>query len=478
MAQRPNLLLIWTDEQRADTMACYGNDYIRTPNLNRLAERSFVFENAYCAQPVCTPSRGTVLTGLWPHTHRSTTNNVRLGSDVRTIAEMVDPEYRRAYFGKWHLGDEIVAQHGFDEWISTEDDMYRAYYSKKEYLDRRSDYHHYLIEQGFATDAQIDGADVFSRPFAAVMAERYTKAAFLGRNAASFLRDQTADRPFMLSVNFLEPHMPFMGPLNHLHDPDEVPVGPSFCVPPPANASNKAHQMWERFRDQGHSVHPLKTEADFRRLRANYYGLTSLVDNAVGEIFDALEASGQADRTIVVFTSDHGDMMGDHGLLTKGIMYEEAVHIPLLVRVPWATEAARRIPGRISQIDLAPTLLDLMEHEVPEHLQGRSRRNVLEGTSDLGDNDVFIEWNQGTADVIETADRTDVTWWRTIIDRTGWKLDLAVNDRSELYDLNNDPHELKNLFDAPEQKARVAALSEKLRGWQAATGDVLPLPRP
>ena len=126
MPKQPNVLFLFTDQQRADTMACYGNDDIQTPNLNALASRSFVFDNAYVSQPVCTPSRATILTGLYPHTSGCTVNNVPLPPAVKTIAEMVPDEYRTGYFGKWHLGDELRPQHGFEEWVSIEEHLGRV----------------------------------------------------------------------------------------------------------------------------------------------------------------------------------------------------------------------------------------------------------------------------------------------------------------------------------------------------------------
>ncbi len=109
---KPNLLFIFTDQQRADTMACYGNTHVQAPNLNALADQSFVFDNAYVTQPVCTPDRSTIMTGLYPHTNGCVGNNVRLNPDVQTLAEMVSDDYATAYMGKWHLGNEVIAQHG------------------------------------------------------------------------------------------------------------------------------------------------------------------------------------------------------------------------------------------------------------------------------------------------------------------------------------------------------------------------------
>jgi arylsulfatase A-like enzyme len=129
--RKPNLLFIWTDEQRADTMAVYGNRKIRVPNFNKLAAESIVFRNAYVTQPVCTPNRAAVMTGLWPHTSGLVTNNIPLPKETRCLNELIDdPDYRTAYMGKWHLGDEIFAQHGFEEWVSMEDG-YSSYYAKE-----------------------------------------------------------------------------------------------------------------------------------------------------------------------------------------------------------------------------------------------------------------------------------------------------------------------------------------------------------
>ena len=160
---RPNLLFIWTDEQRADTMAAYGNTKIHAPNLDKLASESIVFRKAYVTQPVCTPSRSSVMTGLWPHTNGCTTNNVPLAKEVHCLPELItDRQYRTAYMGKWHLGDEIFTQHGFEEMVSIEDG-YARYYGPGRDRTQRSDYHHFLIANGYKPD-QNDGT--FGREFA------------------------------------------------------------------------------------------------------------------------------------------------------------------------------------------------------------------------------------------------------------------------------------------------------------------------
>ena len=200
-SRKPNLLFIFTDQQRADTMRCYGNVYLDVAHLNALADGSFVFENAYVSQPVCSPSRATMLCGLYPHTARVPACNVPLPREMRTIAEMVSADYRCCYNGKWHLGDEIFPQHGFGEWVGTED-SYRRHFSSAERHRYRSAYHHFLVANGFEPDAESEGQRVFSRHVEASMPEPFTKAAFQGDRAAQFIR-ACGDDPFVLAVSYL-----------------------------------------------------------------------------------------------------------------------------------------------------------------------------------------------------------------------------------------------------------------------------------
>jgi choline-sulfatase len=223
----------------------------------------------------------------------------------------------------------------------------------------------------------------------------------------------------------------------------------------------------------------LTTEAGARQTRAKYLGNVTLVDRAVGDILAALDDSGRAEDTVVVFTSDHGDQMGDHGLFEKCVMYEESVKVPLVVRVPWLAQVPRWVAGPISQIDLVPTLLDLLGQSPAPELPGRSRAGVLAGTENLDDNHVVIEWNgtewrpprpfaRGLPPEAFDAVRGP---WRTLRAPDGFKLNLSPVDQCELYDLNADPFEEHNLFDDPAQGGRVREMSARLRRWQEETGD-------
>ena len=471
----PNLLFIYTDEQSYRTMAAYGNERIETPNLNRLAAESVVFERAYVTQPVCTPSRSSILTGLYPHTTGCTANNVPLAPRTACLPEMIqNGAYATAHHGKWHLGDEIYPQHRFEDWRSIED-TYIPYYSSGRDPADRSTYHHFLIENGFAPG---DG-NLFSRGRAARLPERYGKPAYLAREASRFLREHRDD-PFILYVNFLEPHMPFFGPRDDQHDPADVILPDNFAAYPTADQPSRARRLRERVRAHGHSGLSLKSEADWRRLIANYWGLCSLVDTHVGRILATLEECGLAENTIVVYTSDHGDMMASHGLLTKCVMFEEAVRVPLLLRLP-AQRTSHRVTNRVSQIDLVPTLLDLMGGPIPPALQGYSLKPVIDGSGPPPEPDVFIEWNvrepePGAAASPENAWEATGDFVRSILTPDGLKFNWSALGEHELYDLTADPGETTNLVADSQVRSVIAQLAQRIRGWQERTGDPLALP--
>jgi len=447
--RKPNLLFIWTDEQRADTMAVYGNKKICVPNFNKLAAESIVFKNAYVTQPVCTPNRAAVMTGLWPHNSGLVTNNIPLLKEIRCLNELIDDsDYRTAYMGKWHLGDEIFAQHGFEEWVSMEDG-YSSYYAKGRDRAARSSYHHYLLGLGHKP-AKKGGK--FSRGYAAALPLEQCKPKFLERSACDFLR-RHRNEPFMLYINFLEPHMPFTGPLDDMYDPDEIDLPPNFNDPLEENEPAKYRK---KVRDCARKYGT--TEKDFRELVARYWGLNSQVDLSVGAILDRLQQLGLADDTIVVYTSDHGDMMGSHHLVEKGLMYEESARIPWLMRVPAMGLRQRVIAQPVSQIDLAPTLLELMGRpEAAADLPGQSLVPLVKGGK-VAEDHVFIEWN--------TTPRV-----RTVVSPDRWKLCLSKEDKCQLFNLSDDPYETTNLYDSRKHEAVIARLTEKIRSWQKNTND-------
>ena len=494
-----NLLFIYTDEQRRDTLGAYGNTLIQTPNLDSLASRSFVFDKTYVTQPVCTPSRSSLLTGLYPHTSGCIENNIPLADDTLCLPEMLsDKDIVTGHHGKWHLGDELFPQHGFQDWVSIED-IYWKYFQTGRDRSARSSYHQFLLSRGYKPK---DG-DCFGRAEAARLPEEVSKPAFLAQEASRFLRDNRS-RPFVLHVNFFEPHMPFFGPRDDQYNPESISLPLNYSDFPSEDQPLKTRFFKEAYYRTGSNGLRLQTESDWRRITANYWGLCSLVDTHVGMILETLEECGLSDRTIVVYTSDHGDMMGSHRLLAKCVMFEEALRVPFILHLPGQREDVR-VSRPVSQIDIVPTLLDLLGETVPDHLQGVSWKAYLEaegqpaggdpsGGGQSGgtppDGDVMIEWNGSNNGIggdmigdtnipedlrdlgtVEQLEKSITDPVRAIIGDDGWKFNLSTVGEDELYDLNEDPGERNNLAGDPRFKPLIEERTRRIREWQDRTGD-------
>lgn len=471
--RKPNLLFLWTDEQRPDTMAVYGNEKIHAPNLNKFSEECVVFKHAYVTQPVCTPSRGAVMSGLWPHQSGLLDNNIPLGTSFACLPELLnDADYQTGYMGKWHLGDEIFPQHGFKEWVSIED-LYSSHFSEGKDRNQRTDYHQFLVAHGCKPGK--DGK--FSRDFASHLPIELGKPKFLEQRACDFLR-RHREQPFVLYVNFLEPHMPYYGPLNQEHAPALVDVPKSFSAPPDPNTPETYLALRKKY-GKGDCA----DEASLRETVARYWGLVTQVDRSVGVILQTLKELGLADNTLVVYTSDHGDMMGSHGLMAKSVMYEGAVRIPWLMRVPWLGTQSRVITQPVSHIDLVPTVLDLLGSRAGQKLSGQSLAPLMRGEKVAQDH-VFIEWNvkpskarkarkekQESPDGAEGKEAAGTARFRTVISPDGWKLSLSDSDKHQLFNLNADPEEMRNLFYDGQHREIIERLTEKLHAWQTSVKD-------
>ncbi|HWB85086.1 MAG TPA: sulfatase-like hydrolase/transferase [Bryobacteraceae bacterium] len=455
---KPNLLFLWTDEQRADTMAAYGNTRFHVPNMNALAQRSVVFDRCYDSQPVCTPARSSVMTGLWPHVSGCITNNIPLRSQFHTLPELLgDSSYRTAYMGKWHLGDEIFAQHGFQQWVSVEDYMYDKYYSPGRDRSRLSDYYYYLRNLGY----KPDHPNGFSRLFTTKLPIEQCKPAFLARHATKYIQ-ANQNEPWILYVNFLEPHMPFNGPLNDLHTAQEAPVPANY----PGIPIDHEPELYKAARKtqlrKGSNGIPLNTRVGVQRLNRNYAGQVSQVDQAMGRILKTLEDTGQAENTIIVFTTDHGEMMGAHSLIGKEVLYEEAMRVPMLLSVPFRQRRTLTVRQPVSHIDVVPTLLELMGRPVPDFLTGESLLRVIDGKKRQDDH-VFVEWH--TPPKGPNA--------RAVVTPDGWKMALYDTDNCLLFNRNQDPLEMHNLFYRPESAPIIRTLKKRIEAWQTRVKDPL-----
>jgi arylsulfatase len=433
---------------------------------------------------VCSPSRASVLTGLYPHAHRVLQNNIPLAAEVPTLAERLRPAgYACGYVGKWHLGNELgrpaLGTHGFDAWVSTEDT-----YTRDRAAEGFSDYHHFLVSRGYEPpDEARDGARVFSRPTEARLPEAVGKPAFQAAHCVRFLEEHRA-RPFLLVCNFLEPHPPYFGPFDGLYRAEDMTLPESWSRDFGPTVPARYRERRRAYAEHNPQV-ATNDERGWKALKARYWGSCTLVDTYVGQILGGLEALGLAEDTIVVYSTDHGDMMGEHGLLQKSVQFEGATHVPLIVRVPGL--APRRIATPVSQVDLTPTLLDLLGLPAPPPVQGTSLAPLLTGGDAAPDEaEVVIEWNglprqiAGSGEENPTPDAE--AQMRAVDARTirrgRWKLTAHATREFELYDLDADPGELHNAYGDPGSGAVVADLYQRLLTWQRTTDDTVALPDP
>jgi arylsulfatase A-like enzyme len=460
-ARPPNLLFLLVDQQRLDTLRIYGNSKIIVPNLNRLADQSAVFSRYYVSQPVCTPSRGSLLTGLYPHTHGSTNNNIPLNPSLPVLVEMFqDKDYATAYFGKWHLGDELCPQHGFQEFESIEDGYTRL--SEKTCAREYSGYYRFLASQGLKPDHK----GLYTRDFANQVPKELSKPAYLASQAVQFL-DRHQRQPWVMYVSFLDPHTPFHSVNDHLYNPANMEVPKSFSEAPDVTESERTKTI--RAEQLRGPRSELATAENLREAKARYWGKITLVDEMVGRILAKLEALGLAENTIVVFTTDHGEMMGDHRLMYKSVMYEEAAKVPMLLRIPGLKGNPPRIRKPVAQVDVVPTLLELMGQPLPRHLQGFSWATFLLEGRELPDRNVMLEWNGPP----RPGQNNDPELLRTIITPEGWKMNLGPEGTGELFHLIKDPGEMANLFYREGSLNVIRRLAAEIDLWQHSTVDVM-----
>lgn len=469
--EKPNLIVFLPDQQRADTIAAYGGTRVHAPNLNKLASQSVVFDRAYVTHPVCTPSRSALLTGTWPHQNGCANNNTGLGAETKCLPELVaDADYRTGYMGKWHLGDEVFAQHGFEEWVSIED-LYQKYFSPGRDRSTISDYSRFLASRGLKPDKE-DGS--FSRKFASRQPLGLSKTVFLAQHACSFL-ERHRHEPFILFVSFLEPHTPFYGPFNREHPLEEVELDRSsdhvFGQELPLR-----YRLRQEFMEEAYG----KTPAEYRQVKQRYLGLVTQIDRSIGAILGKLDQLGLTDNTIVAHTSDHGEMMGAHRLFLKQVMFEEAVRVPYLVRMPGQNRQLR-VEQPVSHIDFASTLLELLKK--PEHPQcvGRSHASLLHGVRQPAQ-PVFIEWSPDGGDENKIKEGTTLASpeeirraigesTRTVVSPDGWKLCLRDTGENELYNRRADPEERHNFNALPASQETQDRLRALILQWQEKTAD-------
>ncbi len=449
--QQPNFVLIMTDTQATNVVGTYGHPELDTPNIDNLAKRGIKFDQAYTTCPLCTPARAGMFTGIYPHTAGAWTNNLPLSDNIKTMGQRFqDNGYHTAYIGKWHLDGHDYFGTGIcpDGWDET------YWYDGKLYLSGLGKEEIHLWREGLSSVESLRAHNV--QP-------EFTWAHRISDRAIEFLQKHS-DEPYLLVVSYDEPHHPFTCPPEYAEKFQNYwhPVGPGAYD----TLGNKPvhHREW---------AESVKIELENGRVRhPMYFGCNSFVDHEIGRVIGAVhkysgdggghgDQDGRLENTYIVFTSDHGDMLGAHGITGKGpAMYEEIAHIPLIIEGPAGLGAGAVKETLVSHIDLLPTLLELAGLEIPPILHGESLVPLLQGKEDP-DRDVVIGFERYEIEHDSWGGFQPV---RCIVsDRHKLVINLLHTD--ELYDLQADPAEVNNLIDHPDYTAVRNSMHDRLLDW-------------
>ncbi|MCC6858784.1 MAG: sulfatase-like hydrolase/transferase [Bryobacterales bacterium] len=452
--ERPNILLFCTDQQRFDTLGALGNPHIRTPNLDRLVSQGVAFTNAYCQTPICTPSRASLLTGCYPSTLHVTRNgNAFFPAHLapRLISRILQGAgYDCGMVGKFHLSSS------YQRVEPRLDDGYRlfewSHAPRQDWPVEEQGYMRWLRDQGVDFKQAYGARRLPGRPaeFNAGIAARHHEVTWCTGTAASWIRGRLT-APWFITVNTYAPHPPFHPPPEFLEkmNPETMPL-PLWGPDEPRNQAHFSKVDFQS-RPRDPSTYPS------RFMKAAYYAQVEFVDHCFGQVLDALDASGQRDNTLIVFTSDHGEAMGDHGLTHKGCrFYEGLSHVPLVLAWP-ARWKARRSPALVELTDIVPTLLEAAGIPLPDHLQGMPLSALAAGAARDSAHRVFVRSEYH--DALDLPDHTHANMLRN----ERYKLvHYHGHPAGELYDLEKDPGELRNLWFDPAHAALQRDLTKQL----------------
>jgi len=441
MSKQPNIILILTDHFRADAVGA------STPNLMFLAERGVEFDHAYCASPLCQPARASIITGKFPSQHGICGNQADPISEPMRAATWMnslrEAGYYMALIGKHHYldrygvgmdvtdDDETVKAYGFDSVLQVVDD--------DENMHNEDAYTHHLRDKGLLQRFRevFDSLAWECKPHP--FQEEDTPDGFIGRHGVEFINGYDRSQPFYLNLSFIGPHPPYWHPGPLQHDPQAMPEPLGGSFEPPIRRGSVKYQA---------------LSLDSRENRAHYMDKCALIDRCIGRLMLSLQDRGLLEDTVVVFTSDHGDNLGDFGIWDKRFFYEQSVGVPMIAAGPGIRSGDRRSGRRISKalvshLDLFPTFLEMAAAGRVSHhsLWGRTLGALLKGETGTHRGAVFAEL--ATSVMIRTG---------------GWKLvfDPEQGGVTHLYNLTRDPRELENLAGAAGYEAVAADLIRRI----------------
>ena len=433
---RPNILLIQTDQQRGDAFGAAGDPYVQTPVLDRLAAEGTNFTRCYTPSPVCVPARAALLTGLLPHRNGCVNNGSGLHGGLPTLmGRLAEAGYTTHGVGKMHFSPPRRAM-GFQS-LDLSEEIPRSV--------AEDDYLTFLQSRGYGHVHEPHGvrSDMYYVPQVSQLPAHLHTTAWTADRAAAFLRGWDQSRPFFLWTSFIKPHPPFDPPVpwNKLYRTVDMPRP----LRPDGYAMWQTwwmrHQNRYKYRESG------PDDTLCRTIRAAYYGCISFIDYHIGRLLRVLAATGQLDRTLILFTSDHGELLGDFGSFGKRSFLEPAGRVPLLARLPGRFAAGAVCERAVSLVDLMPTALAAAQVE-PGDTDGCDLAEVAGAT---GERTVFGQLDQGARGVYMACDGR-LKYFHSVPDR-----------RDYLFDLQRDPRELQNRADDPAAAVELAEMRRRLR---------------
>jgi arylsulfatase A-like enzyme len=469
---RPNILFIMTDDHAAQAMSCYGSRINETPHLDRIAANGMRLDNCFCTNSICTPSRASILTGTYNHVNGVTTLATPIQNRMVTYNRILGSQgYQTAIFGKWHLGEGRDHQPGgFDAWRVVPG---QGRYHNPIFIDADGKREY----EGYATDLITD----FS---------------------LEWLRERDPERPFLLMCHHKAPHRPWDPDQKHaaMYEGEEIPAPETFDddYATRARAAAAAEMRIADHLGGGDLKEPvpegLSAEEEkmwkYQRYIKDYLRCVASVDDNVGRLLDYLEDEGLAENTIVVYTSDQGFFLGEHGWYDKRFMYEESLRMPFVIQYPKEIPAGSVCADIVTNVDFAPTFLDYAGTRAPSFMQGRSFRANLRGETpaDWPDSMYYRYWMHGSHHNVYAhygvrtdrykliyyyADPLDQVFPDEECNRHDDSRHFEVHDPEwELFDLQQDGNELRNVYHDGEYAGVVRDLRHLLRDWQLEVGDV------
>jgi arylsulfatase A-like enzyme len=459
----PNILWVCTDQQRFDTIQGLSNSLIRTPNLEKFMAQSVTFTNTFCQTPICSPSRGSFNTGRYPRCTGLRANGQRIRPTEQLISKILaDNNYDCGLVGKLHLSP---CQNRLEDRI---EDGYRLFEWSHDLTAGGPEHNRWrawLRKQG-VTLPDAPKQHVWGMPIDL----KYTQTGWCAQVAQDFMREKRSDKPWIMQVNIFQPHHPFFPTEEYLHryDPAKMPD-------PAYKEGELLHKT--PFQQLDHTAAYGGTALSFtktspethREIKAAYYAMIEQVDTVMGQMLQTLDETGQADNTIVIFMSDHGEMLGDHGLYLKGpFFYDCLTRVPLIMRFPNHYKAGLKVDALVELVDLFPTLLETTDIPIPAGVQGRSLMPLLTGTTTRHRDSVYMEYYNSNFEY-------PITPMITSLRTEHHKLNFC--DRAEfgeLYDLQKDPGEVTNLWNDPHARDVQQMMMQSLMVRMIDATDPLP----